>query len=99
MHGNRDNGQFIDPEEVNDISEEQKEYLLKTGYRPFLTAHGRVKWITPEQHAYRSVSRSGSHMHRNVLERMFSSKFAQFVVIVVALLVIAVVLYVASIYL
>ncbi len=49
---------FIDPDEVTDITEENKQYLLKKGLLPFVTKYGKVKWIHPTQKGYRLLNKS-----------------------------------------
>ena len=96
MRAGKDKGRFLEPEEVHDLSVEQKEYLLKSGFKPYLTAHGRLKWITPGQHGYRILSSSASgHSHRSPLGRIMSDRLVQLVVILAGLGLIALVLYLA----
>ncbi len=56
--------QFLSPDEVTNISDENKQYLLQRGYMPYLTKRGKVKWILPTQKAYRVLHGSGIEMAR-----------------------------------
>jgi len=97
MSGKADGkGRFLEPEEVTELTDEQKDYMLKQGFKPYLTRHGRIKWITPGQHGYRSLHASASgYMHRSVFSRLFSTRSGQILGLLFLLLAIAGTLYLA----
>ena len=97
MPGDKQAGRFLDPEEVHEVDAEQIEYMLKQGFRPYRTAHGRLKWITPGQHGYRRLHTSASgHMHRSFFQRIFGSMLSRVVAVLVTLLLVAIALYVGT---
>lgn len=45
--------QELDPDDVSDIADAQKRHYISLGYKPFLMADGRTKWLTDTQRAVR----------------------------------------------
>ncbi len=40
---------ILDPEDVTDLTEAQREHYVSLGYQPCLLSSGRIKWLTPSQ--------------------------------------------------
>ncbi|MCD4829790.1 MAG: hypothetical protein K8R90_10220 [Candidatus Cloacimonetes bacterium] len=91
MRKDTDNrNRFLDPDEVHDLPNEQKEYMQKMGFKPYLSRSGRVKWIKPEQHGYKRLQASASgHSRRTPVGNFLASRLGQFIAIALALLAIA----------
>lgn len=55
--------EFLDPEMVTEISDDQKQFYLKQGYRPYRNEQGVVKWAIPNSHVFRKLKsyRSNSY--------------------------------------
>ncbi len=57
----------VDPEEVDNINECHKQNLLVTGYKPYRTESGKIKWLNPEQYSYYLIK----HLKVHPLSKIF----------------------------
>lgn len=81
--------QVLDPDEITDMSEAQKQHYLSLGYQPCRLTSGKIKWLNPSQQVsafvtkkpeYRFIpvkkSRAGSSKRRR---RRYSSPSKAFI--------------------
>lgn len=55
-------------QDVEGFSEAQKKYYVSLGYRPYRSASGSIKWLSPSQHSRRIYN-----VHRrNFIQRLFA---------------------------
>ncbi len=97
MSENEERGRFLDPDEINDVSPEQKEYMLSKGFRPYRTHHGRVKWIAPQAHGYRSLHTNARSRGRHLLHsfgRLMINPLWQLVVALLGILLLSGLVYI-----
>lgn len=45
--------QELDPQTIDGFTEAQKQYYISLGFKPYLNAAGRIKWLRPDQHSLR----------------------------------------------
>lgn len=76
-------GRFIDPDDVNSLSEEQKEYFLKRGYLPYLSPSGKIKWVLPGHDVIQNQQREGMKGGAMPVNRSMGPRIKQIVSLVV----------------
>ncbi len=89
----QDRDQFLDPDDVTTISDENKQYLMDRGYRPYLTKRGKIKWIMPSQKGYRVLHGTGIELSRPPsLKRFVKRNIGVILVVGLVIAVLAIVL-------
>ncbi len=81
---------FLDPDDVTNITDENKRYLMDRGYRPFLTNRGKIKWILPSQKGYRVLHGTGIDMMRPPSFRRFLSRHHRLFIVIGVVVVVLV---------
>lgn len=54
--------QVLDPDDVTDLTEAQKEHYVSLGYQPCLLSSGKIKWLTPSQQVSTIVRSQSRHV-------------------------------------
>ncbi len=57
----------LDPQNVENFSEAQKQFYTSMGYKPYLNADGKTVWLSPELHPLRINSKT----RRPFFKRLF----------------------------
>jgi hypothetical protein len=63
----------LEPQNVDGVSEAQKQYYNSLGFKPYLNDHGSVVWLSPSQHGFRINASSKIPIYR----RLFAKRVPQ----------------------
>jgi len=63
----------LEPQNVDGVSDAQKQYYDSIGYKPYINSRDEVVWLSPTQHGFRINAKHRLPIHR----RIFGKKIPQ----------------------